>query len=518
MEWNIGYIAKKRADLTPDKAAFIYEDKPFTYRTLNNNVNRVAHWLQQKGLKRGDRISVLLLNCPEFFDIYFAAAKLGLIFVPHNYRLVGPELKYQIDDCGSRLLIFHDYLFDNIKQVRSELMLKKNNFYYLKSGNSDCPDCPDWAVDYHETVDALSTDEPDLKEAVQIDDSLSIIYTSGVTGKPKGAVLSHQQTFFKNFQVAFYLDMTSDDVFLSQLPLFHSGGLFIVSTPTLCSGATLIMRQKFDAEQFATDLDRYKATIVFALTTMWRFILETGKLDKINMDNLKSVLGGGERTPASLYKKFESLGIKMQTGFGQTENSFMMLVPKENVMQKIGSIGKPGFFTDIWIADEDGNKLPPGKTGEIVARGPTVMSGYWNMPERTEETIVNGVLHTGDLGYKDEEGFFYIVDRAKDMYRSGGENVYPAEVEKVLYEHPKIQNVAIIGIADDKWGETGKAFIEVNQGENLTIEELNEFLKGKVAKFKFPTQIELIDALPLTGSGKIKKSDLKKKCSNLKFF
>jgi fatty-acyl-CoA synthase len=187
----------------------------------------------------------------------------------------------------------------------------------------------------------------------------------------------------------------------------------------------------------------------------------------------------------------------------------MMMLPKADIMRKAGSIGLPGFFTEIWIEDSNGRRLPPGEIGEIVATGPTVMTGYWNNPEKTRETIVNGVLHTGDLGYTDKDGYFYIVDRAKDMYRSGGENVYPAEIEKVLCEHPKIENVSIIGVPDDRWGETGKAFVVCKKGDTITKDEIYSYLDGKVARYKFPTHIVLVDSLPMTSSGKIRKSALK---------
>jgi fatty-acyl-CoA synthase len=337
------------------------------------------------------------------------------------------------------------------------------------------------------------------------------VYTSGTTGNPKGAVLTHEQTFFKNFQIASYTEARADDVFVAQMPLFHSGGLFIVATPSLCAGMTMVMRRGFNPAEFAEDIERYGGTIVFALTTMWRMILEAGKLDETDVSSVRCVLGGGERTPPSLFEELSKRGLHMRQGFGQTENSAMMMMPTEDIQRKMGSIGKPGFFTDIWIKGSNGKRAAPGEIGEIVARGPTVMDGYWNLPEETAKTLVDGVLHTGDLGYMDEEGYFYIVDRAKDMYRSGGENVYPAEVEKILAGHPKISNVAIIGVPDPKWGETGMAFIVPAQGETVEEEEVFEYLEGKVARFKYPKHIKFMDELPLTPTMKVKKAVLKER-------
>jgi fatty-acyl-CoA synthase len=278
----------------------------------------------------------------------------------------------------------------------------------------------------------------------------------------------------------------------------------------------MVMRRGFDPNEFAEDIQRYRGTIVFALTTMWRMIIESGKLDEIDVSSVRCVVGGGERTPLQIFEALEKRGLHLQQGFGQTENSAMMLMPRQDIQRKMGSIGKPGYFTDIWIEDKSGKRLPPGEIGEIVAKGPTVMTGYWNLPEITAKTIVNGVLHTGDLGYMDEEGFFYIVDRAKDMYRSGGENVYPAEVEKILANHPKITQIAITGITDPKWGETGVAFIiPRTPGEVVTIQEIREFLKDKIARYKHPTQVKMMTEFPLTATMKVKKAELREKYANL---
>jgi len=521
--WNIGYIPYKHSIMHPDKAAIIFEDEPVTYRQLNEGINRCAHMLQAKGIKKGDRVSVLMLNCIEFLEIYFAAAKLGGILVPLNWRLLGPELEYQLNDCGARFLFFHDSFLGSIDLIRSGLKVEEDKLIYLKSGSPvipgfELPECPEWAEEYTNLVEDQRTTEPTVEEeAVMMDDPVAIVYTSGVTGNPKGAVLSHEQTFFKNFQIGAYTGGTSDDVLIAQMPLFHSGGLFIVATPSLNGGITLIMRRGFDPNEFAEDIQKYRGTIVFALTTMWRMIIDSGKLDEIDVSSVRCVVGGGERTPASLFDELAKRGLHMQQGFGQTENSAMMVVPKEDIQRKMGSIGKPGYFTEVWIEDKSGKKLPPGEVGEIVAKGPTVMSGYWNLPEITEKTIVNGVLHTGDLGYMDEEGYFYIVDRAKDMYRSGGENVYPAEIEKILLNHPAIAQVSIIGVPDDRWGEAGTAFIvPKEEGKKISIGGIKEFLKGKVAKYKHPTHVIMMTELPLTATMKVKKSELKEKYADFK--
>jgi fatty-acyl-CoA synthase len=481
-----------------------------TYKELNDNVNRIARVLQEKGIRKGDRISVLLKNCPEFLELFFAAAKLGIIFVPLNFRLAGLELQYQLNNAGVRLLVFHDSFAERIQPILSSVSVEKDKFIFVKSGVAGARECPSWASDYHDLV-TISHKGTAARRAVGLDDPIAIMYTSGVTGVPKGVVSSHLQTFFKCFQNHIYFDMRSDDVYLSQIPLFHSAGLFIVVLPTLSRGATFIMRQNFEPEEFAKDIERYRATIVFAFTTMWRFILQTGKLDEIDVSSIRAVHGGGERTASSMFEELETKGIHMQQGLGQTENSFMMLLPKEDILRKMGSVGLPSFFGEVWIVDKEGRELPSGQIGEFVAKGPTIMTGYWDMAEETAKAMEGGVLHTRDLGYRDEEGYFYIVDRESETYRTGGENVYPAEVEKVLVRHPKIENVAIIGVTDEKWGETGKAFVVLKENSELTKEEIHQFLDGKVAKYKFPTHVEFVKELPLTASGKIKKVDLKER-------
>ena len=510
MKWNVGKILSKRAVLTPERIAIRFEGQPITYKVLNEETNRLANVFQGKGLHKGDRIAVDLMNCPEFIACYMAAAKLGLIFVPLNFRLVSRELEYQLNQCQCRLLIFHEPFKDRIEPIRNRVAVEKGKFICLSTTPEAEPVDSDWAADYHQTISGSAPTEPEIDHAIDLDDPLLILYTSGVTGNPKGAVITHGQTYFKCFQIITYTDMRQDDIFQSQAPLCHSAGLFGVTTPALCRGATLLMRHHFDAATFAKDIEKYRATLVFGLTTMFRFILETGLLDTLDLSSVRMFFGGGERTSQAFLDTLAEKGVHLLVGFGQTENSAMVLMPEWAADKKPGAMGLSNFFTDLWVENPDGERLPVGEIGEIVATGPNVMKEYWNMPEETSQTIVNGVLHTGDLGYMDEDGFVYLVDRAKDMYRTGAENVYPAEVEAVLADHPKIELVAIIGIPDNRWGETGKAYIQRKTGEEITLAEVHAFLSGKLAKYKFPTCMEIIEALPTTVWGKLKKAELKK--------
>lgn len=511
MKWSVGKILSKRAVLTPDKTAIYFEDRPIAYQVLNQEVNRLADLFKAKGLRKGDRIAVDLMNCPEFIACYMAAAKLGLIFVPLNFRLIARELEYQLNQCHCRLLIFHDVFTARIDPIRHVIGVEKDKFICLSTHAKDAPVRPTWAMDYHQALLGRKATEPEIDSPIDLDDPLLILYTSGVTGNPKGAVITHGQTYFKCFQIINYTDMRQDDIFQSQAPLCHSAGLCAVVTPALCRGATLLMRHHFDAATFTRDIKKYRATIVFGLTTMFRFVLETGLLDTLDTNSVRIFYGGGERTSQKLLDQLAEKGVNLLVGFGQTENSAMVLMPEWAAGKKPGAMGLPNFFTELWIEGSHGEKLPAGEIGEIVAIGPNVMKGYWNMPTETTQAIVNGVLHTGDLGYMDEDGFVYMVDRAKDMYRSGAENVFPAEVESILIDHPKIDAVAIIGVPDEKWGETGKAYIQCKPGEWITIEEVHGFLAGNVARYKYPTLMETVDALPTTVWGKIKKAELKQR-------
>jgi fatty-acyl-CoA synthase len=436
-------------------------------------------------------------------EVYFAAAKIGAIFVPLNYRLTPGELEYQLNDCGSRLLVLHDDFVDVVGMIHSCVPVEKDKFLVVGEN------VPGWGLKYEETVGGYSSEEPVLEKPVEWEDPQAIMYSSGVTGNPKGSLLSHRKTLFNALNSDFTVRLGPDDIFLSPLPLFHSGGLFIVATPAIFRGAVFVTYKKFDAKKLLKTIEKYRVTIFFALTTMLNFIVKNENLDDYDLSSLRLFLGGGERTPPTIMDEFAKRGIYMQTGFGQTENSILLFLPEKDVIRKRGSLGRPVFFCDVKILRDDGQEAAPHEAGEIVVKGPTMMMGYWNSPEATARTIVDGWLHTGDLGYCDEEGYFYFVDRIKDMYRSGGENVYPAEVEKILVTHPKIQNASIIGVPDDQWGETGKALIIPNEGETITKEEVFAFLKDKVAKYKFPSYVEMVESFPMTESGKIKKFALK---------
>jgi len=506
MELNlIGDMVDKWSIYCPEKPAVICEEKSVTYAKLKEGVNRAANCLLSRGIKNGDRVSLLLYNGIEYVELFIAISKIGAVACPMSVRLTPSEIEYQLRDSGSSLLLFDEELAGNVEKTRDGMPLGEQGYWCV--GRK----IPEWAVDYGEKVKTFSADQPEAVRPIDWEDAQIIMYTSGTTGSPKGAVTSHRKTFFNMLNAHLYHEMRFEDIVLSPYPLFHSAGLLIYAMPFLSRGCTVILRRKYTPEKILQDIEKYKVTMFGAVTTVLKQVLESGLIDKYDISSVRIFGGGGEKTSVDLIDKLAAKGLYLQQRMGQTETSTLCSMPGKDALRKKGSIGLPVFYADIKIVDENGKECPAGERGEIVVKGPTLMSGYWNKPEETAKTIRNGVLHTGDVAYKDKDGFVFIVDRMKDMYRSGGENVYPAEVERLLLAHPKISQVAIIGVPDEKWTEVGKAFILPKEGQSISKEEILEFLRGKVAKFKIPVHIEFVDSLPVTSAGKIKKVELKKR-------
>jgi fatty-acyl-CoA synthase len=342
------------------------------------------------------------------------------------------------------------------------------------------------------------------------------MYTSGTTGIPKGAILSHRKTFFNALNADIFYNLTSKDIMIVSRPMFHSGGLLVEAAPVLYKGGTLILKKRFRSHEILETIQKYRVTLLEMAATVYQFILQECDLDQYDLSSIRCYFTGGERVPKAMLKEYYRKGMTISQIFGQTEASTITFLSPDDAVLKIGSVGLPVFHGEVRIVDKSGKDVSPGEVGEIIINGPTLMSGYWNRPDLTAETIRDGWLYTGDLARMDEEGYIYIIDREKDMYISGGENVYPAEIEKVLHTHPKIFDAGIVGVPDEKWGEVGKAFIVLKAGEAMGNGEVFEFLKGKVAKYKIPKYVEVIEELPKTASGKIQKFILKERHKNHK--
>jgi len=501
---NIGDWIDKWSLLHPQKRALVCEDQFFTYKELSQRVHQFSHFLLREGIQKGDRISVLLHNSHQFLEIFFALSKIGAILVPLNWRLAGPELKFIIQDSGSRMLIFEPEFEKVILSIRPELNLTQRG--YLCVGDSS----PEWTVDYEKILLNHPMHSPSVRWSVGDEDPHILMYTSGTSGLPKGALLSHRKTFFNVLNADLYYHLTPMDVTIIVRPLFHSGGLLVNAVPLLYKGGTLVLKKRFRPKEILETIQKYRITVVEMAGTHYKLILQECDVRQYDLSSVRCFFTGGERIPISLLKEYAEKGILISQIFGQTETSTITWLPYEDSIQKMGSAGLPVFHGEVRVVDQEGKDVPVGEVGEIIVKGPILMSGYWNRLEETANTIREGWLYTGDLARKDQDGYFYIVDRKRDMYISGGENIYPAEIEKVLLTHPKIFEAGVVGVPDEKWGEVGKAFIVLKPGERMNQEEVLQFLQDKLARYKIPKQVEFVETLPKTASGKLQKYILKK--------
>jgi fatty-acyl-CoA synthase len=500
---NVGSWITKWASLRPDKRAIIFEGKTFTYKELNARVNRLSHLLVRLGLQKGDRVGVLMSNSNEYIEIFFSLSKLGAILVPLNFRLVEKELAYILTDSGSKMLIFGEEHTD-LAYATIQLVPSIHGGLHICAGET-----PRQALNYEKEIGMESPEEPETDGTIGGEDAHILMYTSGTTGLPKGALLSHRKTFYNALNGDIFYGLTPDDILLVSRALFHSGGLLVEAVPMLYKGGTIVLKKRFRPEEILETIGQHKVTVLEAPATVFRFILEQCDLTKYDLSSLKCCFTGGERVPPTLLKEYLEKGIILSQIYGQTETSTITWLPVSDATRKLGSVGIPVFHGDVKVVNKEGHEVKPDEIGEIVVSSLISMSGYWGKPELTAGTIIDGWLHTGDLATIDEEGFIYIVDREKDMFISGGENVYPAEIEKVYLQHPKILNVAVVGIPDQKWGEVGIAFIVLKAGETMTEEESIQFCNGKLAKYKIPRYARFVDDLPMTAAQKIMRNKLR---------
>ena len=503
---NIAWWVQRWGDLHPDKAAIIFEEEQITYSGLNQRANRASCWLQSLGIEKGDRVAVMLNNCPEFIELFLACARLGAIFVPLNFRSAPPELDYFLKNCRPRLFVFGQEFIDNVKKLDFE----NNRPQVLLSAVGKAP-TDSTVLDYISESNAFDGQKPFLTQSLgpaDPEEPQVIMYTSGTTGRPKGAVLSHRKTFFNCLNADIFFKMHFDDIMLVILPLFHSGGLFIQASPTIYKGATMVIHPKFDSLKFYQDIERYRVTKFLGVPTVYRALVKVDPQERGDISSLKVCAGGGEKTTPDLFEKCRDAGLAFRQVMGQTETSILLWASEEDSFRKPGTVGRPVFHAEVNIVDKNGRSVKPGDVGEIVVRGSIMMKEYWQDPVRTEETIRNGMLYTGDLARMDEEGYYLLVDRARDMYITGGENVYPAEVERILREHPEIEDIAVVGVPDESWGEVGQAFVILKKGSNLSGEGITGFCRERMAKFKCPKKFSFCEEFPRTSLGKVRKREL----------
>ncbi|WP_155326178.1 class I adenylate-forming enzyme family protein [Desulfosarcina ovata] len=504
---NIAWWVQRWSNIHPDKPAVIFEDRTITYQDLHRRAEMASCWFQHLGIEKGDRVAVMMTNGPEFLEIFLACSRLGAILVPVNFRLTQPELDYTLKNSSPRLFVFSEKYMDPVLALnpkdelpRLTLSIHRANQYPAGEDNG--------FTDYHEAVAAFEGKTPHLTPSTGPADpgeAHVIMYTSGTTGQPKGAVLPHRKTFFNCLNADIFYKMDYDDIMLVVTPLFHSGALLIQTAPTLYKGATLVIHPKFDPKRTYEDIARYRVTKFLGVPTIYRALLRVPPAERRDISSLRVSAIGGEKVTVDLLIECGKAGFPLRQVMGQTETSIMLWASEEDFMKKPGTLGKPVFHAEIDILDKQGRRVPVDSVGEVVVKGPITMKEYWHDPAKTEETMRNGWHHTGDLAKKDEDGYFYLMDRAKDMYISGGENVYPAEVEKVLRKHPGLEDVAVAGMADSLWGETGVAFIIPKSGNKLDPKELLTLCDGKLARYKWPKKYVFCEEFPRTVLGKVQK-------------
>jgi fatty-acyl-CoA synthase len=486
--------------LSPDKVALVDAQRGYrsiTYREWNRAANRTANWLRSLGVQQGDLVAVLAMNCTEYLDIWFACGKLGAILQTLNWRLTAHELIALLADATPRVLIYGSDFAEQARAIGREVG-GIQHYAGLEAGTG-----PE-----HRTLaerDACS-DSPPPPVELTWDSPWALCYTGGTTGLPKGAILTHGNVTWNSINSVMSWGLTPQDVTMLNMPLFHTGGLNVLTAPLVHIGGTSIVCRGFDADQMFDLIEQRGVTIYFGVPTMFIAQQAHPRWREADFSRLRWVISGGAPCPSPVFDKFWDRGVDFKMGYGLTEsgpNTFWMT--SENAKRKPGSVGVPLFHVDVKVVGPDGRECAPDEVGELLIRGPQVVPGYWNRPGETARTIVDGWLHTGDLARRDSEGFYYIVGRLKDMIISGGENIYPAEVEAVIAGHPAVASVALIGVPDEHWGEVGRAIVVLCPGERQDGEGILSFCRERLAKYKVPRSILFVDTLPMTGAGKIDK-------------
>jgi len=502
--------------ICPDKDAIVFEDKRYTFSQLNERVNRLANGLKKLGVKKGDRVSFIQVNCNQCVETYFAVAKAGAIYLPLNFRAKEKELAYMLNAAEAIVLIAGERYIPLIESIRPEL-------HYLKHLVSIETKHPDMHY-YEDIIKTSSPDEvvTDIDEA----DTTILMYTAGTTGFPKGVMLSHNSFSGYVLENVTPADPASDESNILTVPLYHVAGIQAMMA-AIYGGRTLVMERQFEPEEWMTLVEREKANRAMMVPTMLKQLLDHPDFKNHDLSSLRVITYGAAPMPLPVIRKaLESFpGVSFINAFGQTEtaSTITSLGPEDHVLTgteeekekklaRLASIGKPMADVEMKVVDDDGKKLGPGEVGEILARGPRVMSGYWKDEEKTAKTIdKDGWVHTGDVGYVDEDGYYFLSGRSSDMIIRAGENISPEEIENVIREHPKVEDVAVIGVPDETWGEEPRAVVIPKKGDKPTEEEIMEYCRQNLASFKRPRSVIFVDDLPRNPMGKLIKKDIREK-------
>jgi len=507
---NVGTFLTKSALTFPEKLAVAHGPKKLTYAQFNTRTNKLANAFTKLGIRKGDNVAVVTYNCPETLESLFACFKAGIGSCPINFRLHPKEFGFIIDHCEAKAVIISEEFNESIVEVRD--MMPNVNYIITTNGASG------ELLDYEKLL-AKETDEF-VDVDVEPDHLAWLFYTSGTTGQPKGAMLTHRNLVAMSMN--FYADMCAigpDDAILHAAPLSHGSGLYAIPNIGKAAANVILASKSFDPELVFKTIEEYRITNMFAAPTMVKIMIDSPAVDKYDHSSMKCLnYGGAPMYVEDMKKATQKLGPCLVQLFGQGESPMTItylpirdhvLEGTELQMQRLSSAGIQRTDVEVKIFDDNDNELPFGEQGEIVCRSDISMKGYWKNPEGTAETLCNGWLHTGDLGYMDKNGYLFIMDRSKDMIISGGENIYPREIEEVLIKHPTVREAAVIGVPDPRWGEAIKAVVSLEPGDSVTEADLITFCTENIARYKRPKSIDIVDDLPKSNYGKILKRKLR---------
>jgi acyl-CoA synthetase (AMP-forming)/AMP-acid ligase II len=510
---NVKYLISRAVKEYPNNTAIIYKGMRRSFGDLNARANRLANALMGLNIHKGDRVGMLLRNCCEFIEIDFALSQTGIVRVPLNARLTGSEHEYILNDSGSNTLIFGEEFSEAVQAIKPNLKTVKE-FIRVSEGYTE-RGVPD-ALDYENLIENSTQEEPENE--IDEEDLHTLFYTSGTTGKPKGAMLT--QKSWANVAINLILDygpITEDDVILNLQPLSHGAGFFVL--PFFIRGGTNILVPEFKPSLIFETIERERVTVLKLVPTMLYQLMESPDKARYDLGSLHSIIYGG--SPVAVPRLIEAIqffGKKLVQLYGQAEAPMCIstlskrdhiLEGSEKIVKRLSSAGKPCVNVEVKVIDESRRELPPGEVGEVIVRGYHIMKGYWNLPEATAEALGDGWVYTGDLGYFDSNGYIFLVDRKRDVIISGAFNIYPKEIEDVIVTHPKVKEVAVVGVPDEKWGEAVKAVVVPKEGKRVTEEEIIDYCRSRMASFKKPKTVDVVGDLPRNPYGKILKTALR---------